>query len=167
VTRQDRAALTLALEVLRAERRVRNRHRGLEATLVLDAAASALRVALPVLGEASQSWKVYVALRAAWWHVEERLCRARLALYLRAVLRADAGEWPKETFLRCGRCMRDHGSPESSQMVCSPYPRRAGVEHCPGLLYVEWRRRGRITPWWESVPAHDGRTPRERREAAA
>lgn len=92
------------------------------------------------------------------------ILRARLALYLRAVLRADAGDygWRRSTCYECRVCgeraiavygpMRAWFGPSEAE-----HARRCGDR----LL---WRvKLAKHRPLYQTAPAHDGRTPRERR----
>lgn len=151
LTRRERAAMQLALEVIRLDVG-RAEHAPVEAWLSLSGASSALR-----MGEARTVLPVPFAplLPPGWTLTDDsgpiRLIRARLALYLRARLRADRGD--------CGRAW------------CPGCERRVPLHHVSArhCLTVHGGRRTRlsrrITPLWQLAPEHDGRTPRERREA--
>jgi hypothetical protein len=129
LTRRDRAAMQLALEVLRNHRRF--------PAVGLGQAADVLGYGPPRLEE----W----AAPARWSNRSPRsarLLRARLALYLRAVLRADAGHYVEWRCSVCGEeayasarfCYRDGDGPNAIPME----PHR------------------RITPLWERAAAHGG-----------
>jgi hypothetical protein len=145
MTRRDRAALSLALEVLRAE----YGSAGLAADVLErgDDAAGALGEAVEGQRNLDHHYRCCgggpVSSASA-----RRLLRARLALVLRAMLRADAGDYGPRMCRDCG----------------GPYPRgvwepcRAGTEHWHGCRGVA----AAYTPLWELAPAHDGRTPRQR-----
>jgi hypothetical protein len=133
VTRRDRAAMTLALEVLRARGR-------------LDP-ESALATVLEVLFQGGvdsrrlrdwlfDAWlarhrRGRVRRRGGW----RRFLAARLALFLRAVLRADAGDY--------GPCVHFAGFGRDG------HPLERGHDPDPdGMRGWCWGRRG-YTPLWE------------------
>jgi hypothetical protein len=81
-------------------------------------------------------------------HTPPRILRARLALYIRALLRADKGDFGPDWFWcpACGGgggCSSYNGSP----WICNG-PTRGGMCRTPGFLTR------RITPLWELAPAH-------------
>ena len=115
MTRRDRAAMRLALEVLR---------RG-GWTCIRD-----VRLVL-VHGDAARELAAHVP--AAQWSPGDRiarLLRARLALYLRALLRADAGDYGRAWCSLCG-------------------PRCPGVCECWDMGRRLGPRTRRYTPLWE------------------
>jgi hypothetical protein len=139
LSRLDRAACVHALEILHS------RHRPLHALhtakLLLSYGTEALT---PLLAS--------VPLAVGW--DESRLFRARLALALRAILRADEsdfGSYEMET--RCQKCSDVHtwrGEPAS--LICVQ-------ESCDGYTEpVDWRLY-RYTPLWQSAPAIGVRPP--------
>jgi hypothetical protein len=131
--RRDRAVVTLALECLRRSRSESSLRQAYSVTTVSDG--------LPFVAG-------YVARGSgAPW----RLLRARLALYLRAVLRADRGDFGEWRCDECGvQCYED-----------SRYCYREG----DGSRALPMEPTRRITPLWELAPEHTGTTSRERREA--
>jgi hypothetical protein len=124
MSRRDRAAMQLALGVLR---------RGaLESLRLYPDALAALR-----LGDAVAGYVWATGRRALSEGVDRDVFNARLALLLRVLLRADAGDYgPKEPWQWCDACGRIEKDPESEaalQRVCTPYPRAPGVVECaPG-----------------------------------
>jgi hypothetical protein len=137
VTRRDRAAMVYAAELLRG-----------------DCTDSAVRVLESehifggALSEAA-SW-VIEPRRASVYERRKRLLRARLALLLRALLRADAGDYGR---LRC-HC----GNP----VVTETSDKIGGGVHecfwCPRCrewrICGEWPRRT-CRPLWERAPSHE------------
>src|SRR5262245_37005234 len=136
LSRRDRAAMVAALECLR--------YYSLSDEAEADSALIDALVALelPSWSETKPLWhsvnEVYTSVDV-FKLAACRLLRARLALYLRAKLRADAGKWPEAPFLQCRRCGRDAGWPEYSQMVCTPCV-ADWEDGCKGVLDVRWRR---------------------------
>lgn len=92
-----------------------------------------------------------------------RVLRARLALVLRAVLRMEAGEgscvWPREAAFgplwTCDCASRGAVGPKGIP-ACEP---------CSWCGALPPAGAACIRPLWEDAPPHEGRTPRERREA--
>jgi hypothetical protein len=129
MTRRDRAALSLALEVLRAE----YGSAGLAADVLErgDDAAEALGEAVEGQRNLDHHYRCCGGGPVSSAESARRLLRARLALVLRAMLRADKG---------------DFGPTEWHGCNCSCDGDRGG-----------WLPR-RITPLWELAPAHGGGT---------
>lgn len=136
LTRRERAALSLALEVLR--RGVADHGSGYRwirgaAAFHVGSAYNALIYGRDDDGEDP--------VPHPGEHVDSRLLRARLALYLRARLRADRGD--------CGRAW------------CPVCGRRVPLHHVSAryCLTVHGGRRTRlsrrITPLWQQAPAHE------------
>jgi hypothetical protein len=148
LSRRDRAALALALECLRAGD-------DYDASSALFAGAheetcSAIRLAFLDAG----------------FSTPNRVLCARLALALRVLLRADAGDFgARERWLQCQRCWRierDLDSEAARQGVCVPFP-RSGLD-CPGnshapayLLPMQWPLPPyrAVRPLWERAKRHE------------
>jgi hypothetical protein len=146
MTRRDRAAMQLALELVRKPHTLYGRD---GAWYALDEAMDALR-----LGSVRvQPWCLRPYIDRSWdFETDEiRLVRARLYLALRVLLRAD------------GDGMR---APRLGRWLCPDCGRRSYFRLCQpcGLLdseedYSDTRRRFEgmtrcITPLWEKAPAH-------------
>lgn len=127
LTRRDRCAMALALECVRGDNGV--------------AAFMRARRALALGGFGSTSAQVYDAFSDAIALGAWRLLRARLALLLRAMLRADAGDFGPCVCRDCGHAYRP-----------GPWERcEAGTERWHGCRGVHRR----ITPAWERAPRHE------------
>jgi hypothetical protein len=118
LSRRDRAACQLALECLRAAPRGEGWDHATSALEHGDRAGPPLSRALDCTASEYGHRRV------------GRLLTARLALYVRALLRADRGDYGPTEWLGC---------------TCSCDGDRGG-----------WAPR-RITPLWELAPAHEGR----------
>lgn len=132
LTRRDRAAMVHAYELLRDNASAGNRAwREGAATRVLADAETALRCSDLWAQVNAQRWRIVGDGRddRAIYFLGTRLLRARLALYLRAVLRADAGDF--------GPCPDDCWGCRWSHVSDS-------FEHAPPR---------RITPLWELAPS--------------
>jgi hypothetical protein len=161
VTRRDRAALVLALEWART---VPGRGGGPliavnEAQEILMSGRDACREIALSLARARSAFVVAMADSGActivggddarYWHVlrlNRRLLRARLALLIRALLRADAGDFGRVTGRVCERC--------GKFLPRQPPPNQhlyAGG-HCSGLPFSTFSSR-RIAPLWERARA--------------
>ncbi len=133
LTRRDRRVYAVALEAVRAHIAYAD---GWRRDPIVDVLAD-----------------LTVHLNGARLYLDSRVVRARWALFLRAMLRADAGDcgatW---TDLRCRYCGRIEQFDQPSTMVCDPsWPPRAGA--CRGIL--EMRRTSRVrpfTPLWQHAP---------------
>ena len=128
LSRRDRAAMSLALECLREWARP-------------VMACAAVRAAAEVLFEGGDCANAIVcSLPEIPMYQRSRLLRARLALYLRAMLRADRGDFGPYACPRCG---------------CDDYEPTSGGR-CPDCrahnvrVYLAARR---ITPLWEREAA--------------
>jgi hypothetical protein len=123
LTRRDRAALVLSYELLRSH----------------DAHDCEPFYALGCAADGGVAWLVEEAAHVAYSPHGYRLLRARLALVIRALLRADAG---------------DYGPPGESP-VMAWLVHRHGHNGAPPESFAAWRvRHGarwsrRITPLWE------------------
>ena len=144
LSRRDRAACVLALECLRRRRDVFGvRLEGAERALALGGVfprdiAGAAAEALTLMG--SERWR----LRGDWRGItpeDRRDVELRLALYLRALLRADAGDFgPRDSWFECP----DHPAaqrPIAPRPRCCARPIRAWALHHPAP----------IRPLWESA----------------
>jgi hypothetical protein len=127
LSRRDRAAMQLALETLRGWRghvAIEGAH---DALRLADGAA--LDIGHAVRRELLHAYDLAEIRRPDWVACRARLLRARLALYLRAVLRAERGDFGPTVWLGCTcACDGDNGG---------------------------WTHR-RITPLWERAAAHGG-----------
>jgi hypothetical protein len=161
MTRRDRAAMRLALEVLRAE----YGSAGLAADVLErgDDAAEALGEAVEGQRNLDHHYRCCGGGPVSSAESARRLLRARLALVLRAMLRADKGDYGEIACTGCG----DSDSYHRPGDGC----RDCWIEHwqLTGQIISDNERpryeRVRIAPLWERAPAHDGRTPQQRREA--
>ena len=156
MTRRDRAAMALAYCWLRT------RDDKWRANSVLrhgDAFARALAEASYEIDYPAEIWAGVGREGRDARRRFDRVVLARLALALRALLRADAGDMgPRETWLECrtcGRVERDMTSAAARQGVCTAYP-RLGPECAPGrrgprvLTPYPWPTpRVRYTPLWQ------------------
>lgn len=95
MTRRDRAALVLAYEVLRAWGDPCGQRAAVHASGLCSRALDALRLGDDV------SRAIFDAYMSGPW-IDPRLLRARLALLLRVLLRADAGDFGEVACERCG-----------------------------------------------------------------
>lgn len=167
LSRRDVAAMRLALECLRWHPLPDDD----EAAEAIDSAADALR--LP-----------------RWWFdghargvarelpydldVPPRILRARLALALRVLLRADAGDfgWPGyekcdgfevHECRSCGVRWEAYFSPAYHHGLArkAQYDEMRAHEEQRGHTVAKTRR---VRPLWERAPAHDGTTPAMRRQ---
>lgn len=131
MTRRDRAALSLAYEVLRDPYGNGEECWAIERCIdVLALGDTVGRTLADDLAEAKpvDAWRERDTMR---------FLRARLALALRVLLRVDAGDFGRPVlWLRCRICGRYDKSGEPSQMVCVPYPRPNREPVCEGLLDV-------------------------------
>lgn len=136
LTRRERAAMRLALEVLRFDVRYRGSPRcALEAETDVHEAVAALRFGGVDEGVSAAVRTVNCdALTAA-------LVRARLALYLRARLRADRGDF--------GRWWVVDAPGEDEPLM---YARHGDAEITAGLTGGTVHR---AVPLWEQAPAHE------------
>jgi len=143
VTRLDRARIALAYEHLR----YRSRFDGddewktvssAEAWSMVDKSA----ITLPYLLRVKVAPELYVG--------DARILRARLALYLRALLRADAGNFGPRT-----RRPRPRVLCRSVEHTRHDDP--LGLR-CRSAACDCWTFTRRIRPLWESAPAHRGTT---------
>jgi hypothetical protein len=141
VTRRDRAATVLAYECVRWHPLAE------EAEDALESAEKALSLPLwaPVDSLANVVGRALCYARDNRRLLDDRasrLLRARLALLLRALLRADAGDYGPSPV--CARC----GSP-----FVSPYVGKAWCYGACRRAFVPTTRR--ITPLWERAPSHE------------
>ena len=130
LSRRDRAACLLALECLRE----------MMSPVMSDACVRAAADVLESGGEVSV-YLIFASLpEAIPTYQRARLLRARLALYLRALLRADRGDFG--TRARCGWC-NGTGCPAED-------PRCSCCEHCDNgaIRRAPWR------PLWELASPH-------------
>lgn len=145
MTGTERAALRLALGVLRRTRGIAGAPWAVnEATGVLWTGAGVL-----ALGRlASRSLTLcYTGARDSRTTTSDRLVRARLALYLRAVLRAEAGDCGP---VRCERCAGIGDGTHGRGDLCGWC-----WQQCREPIgRYGWRR---IRPLWERARAHEGR----------
>jgi hypothetical protein len=141
VTRRDRAALVLAYEQLRNSASGGNRAwRDGAVTRVVADAKLALRetpIDLAFRSAYADASRDYLALR---------LLRARLALLIRALLRADAGDYGPRDAWRCVACLSTRQTLNADSVpwffVCDDCGARGG----------EWLAPPRWLPLWASAP---------------
>lgn len=182
MTRVEVAAMTLALHALRyaSWRGWRNPcTRDTFAYLAVRQATTTLDIGKRDLAE-----EVIRAARTT----DPRLLRARLALYLRTMLRAEMGTAPIRharqltTVLRAERSWSFYeisGAWEPYSMDASWWPSHESARWCPACLRElcwmpphcagcgePWRQRRRTPPLYETAPHHDGREARDRRRRA-
>ncbi len=130
LSRRDRAACSLALECLREWARP-------------VMACAAVRAAVEVLFEGSDCANAIVcSLPEIPMYQRSRLIRARLALYIRAMLRADAGNFGPER----PWCV-EHGDVDFGQRP----GRRCPSMWCEAVTLPSRR----ITPLWERAKSHE------------
>ena len=145
LSRRDRAALTLALECLRAECPSRGDRSAWD---YLDDARNVLGIGSYAEGMAGA---VHDALYAAGPWRSARLLRARLALLLRALLRADALERESEELgLSCAWTLRWCAVCDGCGESLPNYAIGEPVNVCPKRGGHPVARRAR--PLWESAP---------------
>jgi hypothetical protein len=133
--------MALALETLRGWRghvAIEGAH---DALRLADGAA--LDIGHAVRRELLHAYDLAEIRRPDWVACRARLLRARLALFLRAVLRADRGDVGRRRYEPTGRTCRrvDHASLDGRCRV-------------PSCGCYTWHRR--ITPLWERAAAHGG-----------
>jgi hypothetical protein len=150
LSRRDRKAIDLAGDWLRASfsrsRESHRKQRDGDAVFRLEMAFDALDLG----GDVADDLIASFTTRGGHALPRTRTLRARLALLLRALLRADSGDFGRTwTDLVCSHCGRREVWDKASTMVCTPlYPRVKGA--CLGIL--EPRRSDRIrryTALWE------------------
>lgn len=147
MTRRERAAMVLALEVLRFDTAYQG-HCDDEATTDVHAACAAMREGARGRQSSRRLYAIVDAAigvaRTAYAADEGRLLRARLAFYLRARLRAEGRE---EVGFGRWACV-DCGSGDLRHPWIEPGPR---CRSCggDGIDYT-----CRITPLWQQAPAH-------------
>lgn len=155
LSRRDRAALALALECLRGGEWMAPDHlasAGVVSQRLFEAWWEAAWEAESRGGEGGPEWD----------RVTQRLLRARLALALRVLLRADAWDYGR----RWWHCSAECGAGDLTRW---PPPESAPCVHCdegaidgPGVyVHAEYEP---IRPMWERAPAHDGTSPAMRRQ---
>ena len=142
MTRLDRARIALAYEYLRG---VRWRH-GFGSSFYKGACEFAIDAALHSAppGVSTQARPYFLT------HVPARVLRARLALYLRALLRADAGNFGPQT-------RRPRPRAFCRSVEHNRYDDALGLR-CRSAACDCWVFTRRIRPLWESAPAHRGTT---------
>jgi len=125
LSRRDRAAMTLALECVR------------ESRCGLNEASRALGI-----GDADSRF-LREAMGHNWYGHVDRVRRARLALALRVLLRADAGDFARRVVCpECGSRLPDHYK-GGERIVCDENDvERSAFRTC------------RVRPLWESAPEH-------------
>ncbi len=161
--------MVLCLEVLRVHLRTRPDLYGapdrvgleVSAGRTLDDAYGVLSRAAPHAPFARTMRDAVLSAFRAEPHIDSRLLRARLALLLRALLRADAGD---VYGVKCEACAYNG---RRERMVAVAWRRVADVEgrmltqlYCRRCGDFEWTPTLRITPLWELAHL----TPRQRRE---